>query len=128
MKGRVGFLESRFLEGITVKTRIPSKKVCEKFHLTYELKGAQKAVDVLTEYYGISRMKIIMNGRRVMRACEANYFEGIACFTKKGLNKRNVLHELYHHIIENGGLEISERKEERKANLFVRAIIKKSKK
>ena len=111
-----------------MKIRIPSKRICEKFHLTYELKGAEKAVKVLTEFYRIGRMKIIVDGRRVMRACEADYFEGIACFTKKGLNKRNVLHELYHHIVENNGLEMSERREEMEANLFVREVMKKSKK
>jgi len=111
-----------------MKIRIPSKKVCEKFHLTYELKGAQKAVNVLTEYYGIPRMKIIMDGRRVMRACKCDYFEGIACFTKKGLNKRNVLHELYHHIVENKRLEMPWRKEEKEATVFVREVIKKAKK
>jgi len=41
-------------------------------------------------------------------------------------SKFNVLHELYHHIVENKGLEISETKEERKANRFVRAVMKKS--
>jgi hypothetical protein len=111
-----------------VKIRIPSRKVCEKFHLTYELKGAQKAVNVLTEYYGIRRMKIILNGRRVMRTCEADYFEGIACFTKKGLNKMNVLHELYHHIAENKELEVSWTTEEREASLFVREVILRTKK
>jgi len=108
-----------------MKIRIPSKKVCEKFHLTYELKGAEKAVKVLTEYYRIPKMKIILNGRRVMRACEADYFEGIACFTRKGLNKRNVLHELYHHIAENKNLDASEKKEEREAGRFAREIAKK---
>jgi len=77
-----------------MKIRIPSKTIGEKFHLTYELKGAQKGVDVLTEYYGTRRMKIVLDGRSVMRGYECDYFEGVACFTKKGLNKRNVLHEL----------------------------------
>ncbi|MCK4478317.1 hypothetical protein KAU88_07315 [Candidatus Bathyarchaeota archaeon] len=124
MKERVGFLELLFLEGIAMNIRIPSKKVCENFHLIYELKGAQKGVNVLTEYYGIQKMKIILNGRRVMRACECDYFEGIACFTKKGLNKRNVLHELYHHIVENKGLEMSDRKEEKEASSFSRKFTK----
>jgi len=106
-----------------MKIRIPSKKVCEKFHLTYELKGAEKAVKVLTEYYGIPKMKIILNGRRVMRACECDYFEGIACFTKKGLNKRNVLHELFHHIVENKGMEMSWRKEEMDANRYTEEVL-----
>ncbi len=44
---------------------IPSKRVVEEFLLTYELKGCQKAVNVLTRYYGIRRMKIVVNGRRV---------------------------------------------------------------
>jgi len=107
-----------------MKIRVPSKKVCEKFHLTYELKGAQKAVDVLTEYYGIPRMKITLNGRRVMRACECDYFEGIACFTKRGLKKRNVLHELYHHIIENREVCMPWNKEEIEASRFVREIMR----
>jgi hypothetical protein len=108
-----------------VKIRIPPKKVCEEFHLTYELKGAEKAVKVLTEFYGIRRMKIIVDGRRVMKACEADYFEGTACFTRKGLNKRNVLHELYHHIVENNGLEMSEKIEEMEANRFARKVMRK---
>ena len=108
-----------------MKIRIPPKKVCEKFHLVYELKGAEKAIKVLTEYYRIRRMKIMVNGRRVMRACEADYYEGTACFTKKGLNKRNVLHELYHHIVNKKGLEISEKKEEWEASRFVREVTRK---
>ena len=107
-----------------MKIRIPSKKVCEKFHLTYELRGAQKAVEVLTKYYGIPKLKIILNGRRVMRACECDYFEGTACFTKKGLNKRNVLHELYHHVVEAEELDMPLRKEERLASIFVREVMK----
>ncbi len=110
-----------------MKIRIPSKRVCEKFHLAYELKGAQIGVNVLTEYYRIPKMKIMLDGRRVMRACEADYFEGVACFTKIGLKKRLVLHELYYHIVENKNIETSEKKEEREANVFARAIIKKSK-
>ena len=106
-----------------MKIRVPSKKACEMFHLTYELKGAQKAVEVITNYYGIPKMKIILNGRRVTRGCECDYFEGIACFTKKGLNKRNVLHELCHHIIENKEIEISLRREEREARAFATGIL-----
>ena len=108
-----------------MKIRMPSKRICERFHLTYELKGAQKAVEVLTEYYGVRKMKVILDGLRVMRGCECDYFNGIAMFTKKGLNRRNVLHELYHHLVESYGLELTEKKEERMANLFVREVMKK---
>ncbi len=110
-----------------MRIRVPSKRVCEKFRLTYELQGAQKGVDVLTEYYRIRMMKIIVNGRKVMRGCDGVYLENTACFTKNGLNKRNVLHELYHHLVEKTGLEIPEKKEEQEAERFVRWIIKKEK-
>jgi len=46
---------------------------------------------------------------------------------RAGLNKQNILHELYHHIVENLGLEIPEKKEEREAERFVNRIIKKEK-
>jgi hypothetical protein len=105
----------------------PSKRVVESFHLTYELKGAQKGVDVLTGYYKIQQMKIAVDGRRVTRGYDGVYFENAAFFTKKGLNKRNVLHELYHHIAANMGFEIPESKEEREADRFSNQMIKKEK-
>ena len=71
-------------------------------------------------------MKIILDGRKVMKGYSCDYFEGIACFTKKGLNKRNVLHEIYHHIVHHNGLEIPEKKEEREASRFVIKIMRKS--
>ena len=108
-----------------MRIRVPSKRVLERFHLTYELEGAQKGTDVLTKYYRIPKMKIILNGRRVMRGCDCDYFDNVACFTKKGLNKRNVLHELYHHIVDNRGLEIPEKKEEREANRYARDVMRK---
>ncbi len=97
----------------------------QRFYLTYELKGTQKGVNVLTDYYRIPKMKIIVDGRKVMKRYPCDYFEGIACFTKKELNKKNVLHELYHHIVNNKGLEISEKKEERESNRFAREVMRK---
>ena len=110
-----------------MRIRVPSKRVLERFRLTYELEGAQKAVNVLTDYYRIPKMKLTVDGRRVTRGCDGIYFEGVAYFTKSGLNKQNVLHELYHHIVETLGLEIPEKKEEREAERFVNRIIKKEK-
>ena len=82
-------------------------------------------MNVLTDYYRIPKMKIIVDGRKVTKGCDSVYFENTACFIKKGLNKRNVLHELYHHIVENMGLETPEKKEEQEAERFARRIIKK---
>ena len=72
---------------------IPPKKICEEFRLTYELKGAQKAVDMLSRYNRIRRMKIVVDGRKVGNSDDACYYDYVAYFKKKGLNRRNVLHE-----------------------------------
>lgn len=82
-----------------MRINIPPKKIREKFNLTYELRGCKKAVNLLTKYYGVRRMKIILNGKKVSRGHRAHYFENKAYFTKRGLKKRTVLHELYHHLV-----------------------------
>jgi hypothetical protein len=51
----------------------PSKKICEEFRLSYELKGAQNAINFLSNYYGIRRMKIIVDGRKVGNNNDAVY-------------------------------------------------------
>jgi hypothetical protein len=106
-----------------MRMRIPPKKVREKFLLVYELEGCQKAVNYLTDYYGVRRMLVILNGRKVGREDEACYFENKAYFTKKGLNKQTVLHELYHHLVETQGLESTERIEENEANIYARLFL-----
>ena len=103
----------------------PSKKVCEEFYLTYELKGAQKAVDYLSRYYGIRRMKIIVDGRRVGNNDEACYYKNVAYFKRRGLNKRNMLHEFYHHLVYANELDLSETREERQANRYSLMILRK---
>lgn len=107
-----------------MEIRIPSKKVCEEFHLTYELKGAQRGVDVLARYYGIRRMKIVLNGRKVGNGDEACYCKNKAYFTKRGLNKHNVLHELYHHLVDAKGWNLPRRKEEKDANSYLREFVR----
>jgi len=70
-----------------MRIRIPSRKVCERFLLIYELEGCQKAVNFLSRYYGVRRMRIIVDGRRAGKGNRACYFENRAYFTKKGLKK-----------------------------------------
>lgn len=106
-----------------MKIRLPSRRIREKFLLIYELEGCQKAVDFLTKYYGVRRMKIKLNGRKVGNRCIASYFQNRAYFTKRGLTKRTVLHELYHHLIRVNGFDLSETKEERAANSYARAFL-----
>ena len=65
-------------------------------------------------------MRIRLNGRKVGNGDIAAYFENKAYFTKKGLTKKTILHELYHHLIKAIGYELQERIEEEEANAFSR--------
>jgi len=107
-----------------MRIRMPSRKVCERFYLTYELKGAQRGADVLTRYYRVRPMKIVLDGRKVSKNYSAEYSRNNSYFTKRGLTKRIVLHELYHHIVEAKGLEMPRTLEEFEANRFAREILK----
>ena len=107
-----------------MRVRIPSKNVCEKFFLIYELKGCQKAVDFLSRHYGIRRMRITLDGRKAGVGNRACYFGNRAYFTKRGLNKRFVLHEFYHHLVDVKGLDIPSRIEEKDANSYVREFLR----
>jgi hypothetical protein len=104
--------------------KLPSKKVREKFLIVYELKGCQKAVDFLTEYYGARRMRIILDGRKVPERCYGLYFKNRAYFTRDGLKRRVVLHELYHHLTYVKKLDIPDRIEEMNANNYSKEILK----
>jgi hypothetical protein len=69
-------------------------------------------------------MRIILNGRRVGNGDRACYFQNKAYFSKKGLNKRTVLHELYHHLVDAKGMQLHVRTEERNANDFAKYLLK----
>jgi len=75
------------------------------------------------KYSGVKRMKTKLNGRKVGNRCFASYFQNRAYFTKRGLTKRTVLHELYHHLASVNGLESSKRREEKDANSYVRGFL-----
>ena len=104
---------------------IPSRKICGDFRLTYELRGAQKAVDAISKYYGIRRMRIVVDGRRVGNTDDACYYENVAYFKKRGLNRKNVLHEFYHHLVYVYDLDLSDSREEREANRYAKTLLKK---
>jgi hypothetical protein len=107
-------------ESFPLRIKLPSKKVRERFYVIYELEGCQKAANYLTKYYGVRRMRIILNGRKVGKGGIGCYLEDCAYFKKEGLKKRIVLHELYHHLIEKKGIEIHLRTEEKEANTYAK--------
>jgi hypothetical protein len=118
--------KARRSKSVPLSVKLPSKKIREKFLIIYELKGCQKAVDFLTEYYGARKMKIVLDGKRVGKrkgnGWVACYLENKTYFTKMGLTKRTVLHELYHHLIDTKGLEMPIREEEKEANTYARGF------
>ena len=85
--------------------------------------GCQKAVDLLTKFYGVRRMKIRLDGRKVGSHCIACYFHNEAYFTRRGLTKRTVLHELYHHLISVNDLDMTATREERNANTYSKTFM-----
>jgi len=57
-------------------------------------------------------MKIVLDGKRVGNGDSACYVGNKAFFTRRGLNRRTVLHELYHHLVDSKGWDIPRRIEE----------------
>jgi len=109
---------------LPLSVKLPPKKVRGKFLIIYELEGCQKAVNYLTKYYGVRRMRIVLNGKKVGRNCVGYYLKNTACFTKNGLRRRIVLHELYHHLVESMRLELPLRAEEKEADNYAKSIVK----
>lgn len=107
-----------------MRLNVPSKKIRERSLLIYAPEGCQKAVNFLTKYYAARRMKIVLNGRKVGNGDFAVYFENKAYFTKRGLNKRTVPHELYHHLVCVNGLDLPQRKEETAVDSYARDFLK----
>jgi hypothetical protein len=107
-----------------LSVKIPPRRTREKFLMIFELEGCQKAVNFLTEYYRVRRTKIILNGRKVGNGDIAVYFQNKAYFTKRGLTKRTVLHELYHHLMYINRVDMTEAKEEKAANTYAREFLK----
>jgi len=105
-----------------MRIRVPPEKIRERFHLVYELEGCQKAVNFLTKYYGVGRMKIVLDGRKVGKGYTAYYSQNKAYFTKRGFTKRTVLHELYHHLACSKQMDKPCRIEEKEANTYAREL------
>lgn len=69
-------------------------------------------------------MKIILDGKRVRKEWFAWYEDNQACFKKEGLNKRIVLHEFYHHLVDSNDFELQNKTEEREANNYAKEFLK----
>lgn len=112
-----------------MRLRFPSRKVCQRFALIYETQGCQRAVDYLTQYYGVRRLKLIIDGRKVIttkthKKYAAHYYRNKAYFVRRFLNRSTVLHELFHHLVEAKRLTMPLYEEERRADEFGRKFMR----
>ena len=87
--------------------------------------GCKKAFNFLTQYYGVRKMQIILDGRKVGKKCVACYLNNRAYFKKEGFKKRIVLHEFYHHLVEYNNLDLTSNLEEKEANNYARVFLQK---
>jgi hypothetical protein len=69
-------------------------------------------------------MRIVLDGKRTGKTCIAFYENNKATFQKKALNKLNVTHEFFHHLVNCKRLSMTEREEEKEANAFAREFLK----
>ena len=107
-----------------MRIRVPRKRIRAEFNLIYEIQGCQRAINYLSKFYRIPRMRIIVNGRKTGKTCVAFYEDGKATFRKSSLNKENVTHEFFHHLVNCRRLKMAEREEEKEANVFAREFLK----
>ena len=104
--------------------RVPCKRIRAEFILIYETQGCQRAISYLSKFYRIPRMRIVVNGRKTGKTCVAFYENNKATFRKSSLNKQNVTHEFFHHLVNCKRLNMTEREEEKEANAFAREFLK----
>ena len=102
---------------------VPSKLIREAFIVIYELEGSKRAISFLCNHYKIRKMKIILDGRKVRKG-KACYYQNVAYFTPKGLNRKVVLHEFFHHLVYCKKMDMTHRPEEQEADLFVKQFLK----
>jgi CRISPR-associated endonuclease Cas1 len=95
----------------------PYRYLMDNFVLENAREFRPKDFALKTEYFSKRRKGARANGD------DACYFENKAYFTKRGLKKRNVIHELYHHLVFIKGLELSERIEEKQANIYAKKFL-----
>ena len=72
-------------------------------------------------------MKIVVDGRKVRRGYRGRYYcdDSYTAYFRKGLTKRIVLHEFYHHLDYVMGWHNSKSKtaEEREARRFAKEVL-----
>jgi hypothetical protein len=116
--------KTRRTSSVSLSVKLPPPRIREKFLIIYELEGCKTAVNYLSKYYSVKRMRIVLNSKKVKKKCLALYYKNCAYFKKEGFRKRIVLHEFYHHLIEYNNLDLTSNLEEKEANSYAREFLK----
>jgi hypothetical protein len=108
-----------------VERLLPSERFCERLNLEYELHGCLEAVRTCGSYYHIKNMWIVVDGRNVFYYAEALYGYEIytASFRRRGINKHNVYHEFFHHLMNCCGYEFDAERQEVEADQYASKVI-----
>jgi hypothetical protein len=119
----IALRKARRTTSVHLSVKLPPPRIREKFLITYELEGCKTAVNYLSKYYSVKRMRIVLNSKKVKKKCLALYSKNCAYFKKEGLKKPVVLHELYHHLVASKGFELATMDEEKEANSYAREFV-----
>lgn len=114
-----------------LKTFFPPKEVCRDFLWLYKYVGMQEACNLLTGYYGIRKMKVVTDSKKVKKKIGRKRWYACYCPDErkayfKRSRRRDVLHEMFHHIVEVKKLKM-EKNEDRAADSFTKEILSRAK-
>ena len=86
-------------------------------------RGIQSSILLVFRYSEVHRGTYSVLGRKQVEGV-AFYMSNRAVFKKRGLDRRTILHEVFHHLANANGLVMPERTEEKEANDYARQFLK----
>lgn len=95
---QLGFLLRAWIGDLSLPVIIPPKQVCREVMDSFEMQKPQQAIAVLSRYYGISPMKLIISDRPLKKEIQAGYIDGLAIVNEE-FEPSDILHEFYHHLL-----------------------------
>lgn len=105
IEGKVARLEkARFKRGLSFGAVIPPSSLCRDVVDTFGVGNFDNAMQILSDYYGVSPMCNYTNKAKVPAGAIACYhsFEGNAYHATKTVGIAVVFHEFFHHLCANG--------------------------
>jgi hypothetical protein len=95
---QLGFLLRAWIGDLSLPVMIPPKQVCREVMESFEMQKPRQAIAILSRFYGISPMKLIIADEPLKKRIRAGYTNGLAIVDKE-FEASDVLHEFYHHLL-----------------------------